>query len=134
MSEQQEIELISAFGDGWYDGFLAAQKEQHELLENEDGYIDYNDSEVLQMSEHAESQSPRPKRDKWLKTCELPPSDEKIFYWVYVPSEELVIMARFNDYKQYGGQVNYWQDLRSNDFDMAGTLYQPINEPTAPNK
>jgi len=42
----------SAFGDGWYDGFLAAQK----LDEDKDGYLeDIKEDEVRDMSEYAES-------------------------------------------------------------------------------
>jgi len=42
----------SAFGDGWYDGFLKAQK----LDEDKDGYLeDIKEDEVRDMSEYAES-------------------------------------------------------------------------------
>jgi hypothetical protein len=43
---------ISAFGDGWYDGFIDAQK----LAEkNRDCLEDINEDEIREMSEHAES-------------------------------------------------------------------------------
>jgi len=42
----------SAFGDGWYDGFLEAKK----LNEDENYYLDdTNEDEVREMSEYAES-------------------------------------------------------------------------------
>jgi len=42
----------SAFGDGWYDGFLKAQK----LDEDKDCYLeDIKEDEVRDMSEYAES-------------------------------------------------------------------------------
>ncbi|GLR71634.1 hypothetical protein [Agaribacter marinus] len=47
-------ELISAYGDGWYDGFLAAKKIAES--DNED-IFDYKEDHILSMSEHAESES-----------------------------------------------------------------------------
>ncbi len=42
----------SAFGDGWYDGFLEAKK----LNKDENFYLeDVTEDEVREMSEHAES-------------------------------------------------------------------------------
>ncbi|MBO9492245.1 hypothetical protein J7384_17925 [Endozoicomonas sp. G2_1] len=73
-------------------------------------------------------------QDKWLKTDELPPENEKLWYWVYIPTNDAVILARFNNYKQYGGFENCWQDICNDDFELANTLYQPITEPLAPKK
>ncbi len=42
----------SAFGDGWYDGFLEAQKLEEN---NNDCLEDIKNDEVMGMSEHAES-------------------------------------------------------------------------------
>jgi len=44
--------LISAYGDGWFDGFLAAKK----LAEKRD-LDDYGNDVIMEMSEHAESES-----------------------------------------------------------------------------
>ncbi|PCI58864.1 MAG: hypothetical protein COB35_12665 [Gammaproteobacteria bacterium] len=52
LQESVEDSTTSAFGDGWYDGFLDAQK----LAENEDSCLeDIKEDEVRDMSEHAES-------------------------------------------------------------------------------
>ncbi len=59
--DEKEVDAIiemqdsntSAFGDGWYDGFLEAKK----LDEDEDFYLeDIKENEVRDMSEHAESE------------------------------------------------------------------------------
>jgi hypothetical protein len=44
--------LVSAYGDGWYDGFLAAKQ----LAEKRD-LDDYDNDVIMAMSEHAESES-----------------------------------------------------------------------------
>lgn len=47
-----KLDLLSAYGDGWYDGFLAAQREV-----NRSGDLDgYEDDDVLELSEDAESE------------------------------------------------------------------------------
>jgi len=52
LQESVEDSNTSAFGDGWYDGFLEAQK----LDEDKDYYLEeINEDEVREMSEHAES-------------------------------------------------------------------------------
>ncbi|WP_447077695.1 hypothetical protein [Shewanella algae] len=54
MSDQ--LDLISAYGDGWYDGFIAAK----ELAKKED-LDDYNEKDIMRMSEHAESKCQKAK-------------------------------------------------------------------------
>lgn len=48
----------SAFGDGYYDGFKAAQ----EIVNKEEDLLDYNEDTVLMMSEHAEAKAQLPQR------------------------------------------------------------------------
>jgi hypothetical protein len=53
MKESINDSNTSAFGDGWYDGFLDAQK----LAEEDDsGLSELKEDEVREMSEHAESE------------------------------------------------------------------------------
>ena len=53
MTEEQRLKLSSAYGDGWFDGFLAAKK----LDEDKDFYLeDVEEGEVLKLSEHAEAE------------------------------------------------------------------------------
>jgi hypothetical protein len=53
MKESISDSNTSAFGDGWYDGFLEAQK----LAEDDDsGLSELKEDEVREMSEHAESE------------------------------------------------------------------------------
>jgi hypothetical protein len=44
--------ILSAYGDGWYSGFLEAQK-----LSREEDISDYSDHQILTMSEQAETDS-----------------------------------------------------------------------------
>ncbi|WP_413485418.1 hypothetical protein [Shewanella baltica] len=47
-----KLDLLSAYGDGWYDGFLAAQREVQRS-----GDLDgYEDADVLELSEVAEDE------------------------------------------------------------------------------
>ena len=48
----------SAFGDGYYDGFKAAQ----DIVNKEEDLLDYNEDTVLMMSEHAEAKAQLPQR------------------------------------------------------------------------
>ena len=53
MTEEQRLKLSSAYGDGWFDGFLEAKR----LNELKGFYLgDINADEALAMSEHAESE------------------------------------------------------------------------------
>ncbi len=55
-----QIDQVSAYGDGWYDGFLAAKK----LLEEGEHIEDYSESDVMRLSEQAESESQLAKGSK----------------------------------------------------------------------
>ena len=48
----------SAFGDGYYDGFKAAQ----EIVKKEEDLLDYNEDIILMMSENAEAKAQLPQR------------------------------------------------------------------------
>jgi len=53
LQESVDDSNTSAFGDGWYDGFLEAKR----LDEDKDFYLDdIKEDEVREMSEHAESE------------------------------------------------------------------------------
>lgn len=57
LQESVEDSNTSAFGDGWYDGFIKAQKLSEDLVEHEfDCLEDIKEDEVRNMSEHAESE------------------------------------------------------------------------------
>ncbi len=74
--EQIQDDLDSAYGDGWYDGFLAAKKisTNDESFESID---DYSSDDVLHLSEHAELERPSNKRKRWTKE---PPIKQGL-YW-----------------------------------------------------
>ena len=46
--------LLSAYGDGWYDGFLAAQKIAEKIHEDNYEILNINVNTILLMSEDAE--------------------------------------------------------------------------------
>jgi len=54
--EEPLIVIVSTYGDGWYDGFIKAKEINQHSDYNEIGDCDYNDSDILRMSEYAESQ------------------------------------------------------------------------------
>lgn len=62
------------------------------------------------------------------------PTDESCntYYWV-VGGEagNEPILVRFNDYKQYGSRINFWQTMSYSDFSMTGTKWIKVEEPKA---
>ena len=72
--------------------------------------------------------------DAWNCIGRKQPTNESadVYYWVVggeAGSEP--ILARFNDYKQYGGRVNYWQTMNHDDFSMTGTKWIQVQKPKA---
>lgn len=67
------LDLESLYGDGWYDGFLAARK----LIEDGHQIDEYKDYDILSLSEHAETELPSQLRTRWNKE---PPSAQGL-YW-----------------------------------------------------
>jgi len=72
--------------------------------------------------------------DKWNCIGQKQPTNVSagVYYWVVggeAGSEP--ILARFNDYKQYGGRVNYWQTMNHDDFSMTGTKWIQVQKPKA---
>ena len=67
---------------------------------------------------------------KWIKTEDVEPTNENSLYWVF--NGESVIQARFNDYKSWGGDMNWWQDMSHNDFSMTNTSYIEFKKPEPP--
>lgn len=78
-----ELELLSAYGDGWYNGFLRAQEI---AVNNEpmDFLDDYSKDDVLHLSEHAEMECNNSKRMRW--SVEEP--KEQGFYWHWSGSHD----------------------------------------------
>lgn len=72
----------------------------------------------------------RAPQDNWISVvnAEL---KKKTLYHVLTPKGDVVV-ARFNDYKSFGGPRDYWQDLHHNDFIMEGTKFIEIVTPTPP--
>lgn len=70
----------------------------------------------------------RTPQDNWISVvnAEL---KKKTLYHVLTPKGDVVV-ARFNDYKSFGGPRDYWQDLHHNDFIMEGTKFIEIVTPT----
>jgi hypothetical protein len=61
---------------------------------------------------------------------EKQPTCEKTVYWVCGgEAGDIPIMARFNNYKQYGGPSNLWQTLGHEDFSMTRTKWTEIKQP-----
>lgn len=67
---------------------------------------------------------------KWIKTEDVVPTNENSLYWVF--NGERVIPARFNEYKAWGGQRNWWQDMGHSDFSMTNTSYIEFKKPEPP--
>lgn len=60
----EQLELDSAYGDGWYDGFIAAQKVM--MKDDDFDYLeDYSENDVLQLSEYAEVEHSNRNRKRW---------------------------------------------------------------------
>jgi len=68
---------------------------------------------------------------EWLNTRGSPELSERNYYWVSFPCGS-VIICQFNDYRQFGGNVNYWQDNTGTDHPMDKTKYQLIEKPRPP--
>lgn len=64
-TDKQEVDLISAYGDGWYDGFKNAEACYLKKIMDLDAYAD---EEVIKMSEEAESKQDKPGRQTGMKT------------------------------------------------------------------
>ena len=71
--------------------------------------------------------------DGWISVDDKYPVSEKPMYWVLFPCGNL-IMCRFNNYKQFGGFTNYWQNLSHNDLPMYETSYIEVKQPSPPIK
>ncbi|HCE2656942.1 hypothetical protein L1D31_21515 [Vibrio sp. Isolate23] len=72
----EQLDLDSAYGDGWYDGFLHARK----ISENDNRFDcleDYSENDVLQLSEHAEAEHSNRNRKRWSQT---EPTEQGL-YW-----------------------------------------------------
>lgn len=79
----KDLELVTAFGDGWYSGFLAAKKISLECEES--FYLDnYDEKDILLLSEHAESSIPLARRNYWSSE----PPESQGFYWHWTGSTE----------------------------------------------
>ena len=65
----------------------------------------------------------------WVNTVKNPPVCEKTNYWVKFPNGK-ILMMQLNDYKQYGGPVNYWQGRDNIDKPMDDTFYIEITKPS----
>lgn len=71
----------------------------------------------------------------WINTNTSPPTNKRIFYWVYGDTTaNKVILARLNDYMEIGGKKNYWQTLGNDDFPLEDTLYKKVDIPLVPKK
>ena len=68
---------------------------------------------------------------EWISVDDKKPVSEKPFYWVLFPEDEIA-MCRFNDYGQFGGCRNYWQDMNNDDIRMHGTKWIEIKKPEPP--
>ena len=68
--------------------------------------------------------------NQWIKVSDVEPENEESQYWVFDGYK--VIKSWLNDYKQYGGAHNLWQDLGRNDFSMRGTSYIELKKPEPP--
>jgi hypothetical protein len=51
--------------------------------------------------------------------------------WVLFPCDSIKL-CRLNDYKQYGGAVDFWQDLQGNDLFMNMTKFIILDQPLPP--
>ena len=69
--------------------------------------------------------------DNWVSVDDIEPTSERVKYWVLFPDGS-VIFCNMNDYKQYGGNTNYWQDFSYSDHCMTGTKYIEVVAPAAP--
>ncbi|MER2493401.1 hypothetical protein [Catenovulum sediminis] len=116
-----KIDLVSAYGDGYYDGFLEAKK----ISKNGD-LDDYNEQDILRLSEVAESTDA--KKYQWKKPEDVKPTNEKAFYWVRNSSGQVRI-CYLNDYSKLGWRSDCWQTLGGDDVEMSGTHYIEILEP-----
>jgi|OM-RGC.v1.029597545 hypothetical protein len=69
----------------------------------------------------------------WVSVEENSELVEGAFYWVLMPSGRIDIM-RFNNYQQYGGPHDYWQELSGNDYTLENTKYIEIPKPKPPSE
>lgn len=67
----------------------------------------------------------------WVSVYGNAPENDQLHYWVLFPDGD-IRMCYLNDYMQYGGAINYWQDLSGTDISMIGTWYVEIKQPKAP--
>lgn len=70
-------------------------------------------------------------KSPWISVNNEEPKDESCLYWVFFPNGA-VIVCRLNDYKSFGGKVNYWQTLNHDDLLMHETWYCKIKQPEPP--
>lgn len=117
---------ISIYGDGWYDGFLAAQKINHS---GEDLDI-YHYSDVLTLSEHAEVNQPAITRNRWRKT---PPTQQGM-YWHWSGNTDDAPLAYYIGYScskhecfVQAGQLGLTTAIWCSEF---GGLWANIAEPS----
>ena len=67
--------------------------------------------------------------NQWIKVSYIEPENEESQYWVLYGDK--VIKASLNDYKQYGGNSNYWS-YSGSDQAMTGTSYIELKKPEPP--
>jgi hypothetical protein len=67
----------------------------------------------------------------WVSVDENTELVEGVFYWVLMPSGRIDMMY-FNNYKQYGGTQDYWQDLSGSDYTLENTRFIEIVKPAPP--
>ena len=79
-NEAKQSELDSAFGDGWFEGFMKAKA----LARDEQPIEDYDRYTVLEMSEDAEAERPSQNRSRWDQTA---PTKQGL-YWHWTGSAD----------------------------------------------
>jgi hypothetical protein len=127
----QAAVITDEFGDGWYDGFLEAQK----LAEDEDsGLSELKEDEVREMSEHAESKHAELKSDmlidhamnKSLKKVAMNSlSAGELYLWAAEPQKDNLKLVRLDKTSDGLIEIDGEQFWPFED-DLIGCVYGPI--------
>jgi len=69
--------------------------------------------------------------DQWVSVEADYDLRDGVLYWVFFP-DGTIEECRFNNYKNHGGQRDFWQKLNGDDVFMNSTKYIEIKKPEPP--